>query len=120
MTMTSPEIRALIAERLQRCGSNPPLHPESLAHHEGIFRGLIWALTGKDPDRNLLRDPGRLLDLAGIAHREESNRIVFAMYDGEPSEFTMNKLCEELRSPLRHQWHQQCGIYGDGAPMWRR
>lgn len=80
--MTSPEIRSLIAQRLTR-GEDMAMHPESLAHHEGIFRGLIWALTGEDPGRDLLRDTCDLLEKAGIAYLRKSKQAIFALHNGE-------------------------------------
>ena len=42
-----------------------------LAHTDGIVRGLLWALTGKDHGTELTRDVADVLRLAGIPYTTE-------------------------------------------------
>lgn len=62
--MTDHEIRLLILERLRVVsGSCNSTH---LTHNDGVFRGLLWAMTGRDPGTRLLEDVGRILEAASI------------------------------------------------------
>jgi hypothetical protein len=64
MSMTDDQIRQAIVDRLMAIrGTCNSTH---ITHNEGVFRGLIWALTGKDPGTYLLEDTKALLGLASI------------------------------------------------------
>ncbi len=77
--MTADEIRRTILARLKAVvGSCNRTH---LDHNDGVFRGLLWALTGVDHGCYLLRDVPRLLALAGIPCRVEDDELVHATPD---------------------------------------
>jgi hypothetical protein len=69
------DIRALIVDQLRE------LHESSndvyLAHQDGLFRGLIWALSGKDPGHYLTRDMVHLFRSAGIYYEMQDDGKVY-------------------------------------------
>lgn len=70
------DIRRLIAKRLNA------MHESSnemyLAHEDGVFRGLLWALTGKDHGHYLTRDTVRILRKAKIYYEiQEDGKVYF-------------------------------------------
>ena len=67
MMLTEEQIRDAIRERLRAArGSCNSAH---IHHTDGVMRGLIWALTGKDPGTYLVNNVPRMLEMADIPHR---------------------------------------------------
>ena len=73
--LTEAQIRDVIKSRLEAIqGSCNSAH---IHHNDGVFRGLIWALTGEDPGHYLTKDCARLLDLAGVPYVRDSDGLRF-------------------------------------------
>ncbi len=80
--MTEHEVRKAIIQRL--AAINGSCNETHIIHNEGVFRGLIWALTGTDPGTGLGYDCSKMLTLAGIKNREEGGVTYFdSDLDGE-------------------------------------
>jgi hypothetical protein len=71
--MDAAEIRRVIRTHLLIVDGS--LNQRYLDAHDGLFRGLIWALTGSDPGSELTTNTLRLCRLAGIP-AEASGRTV--------------------------------------------
>ena len=71
--MTEAEIRKAIIGRLKAVNGSCNMH--HICHNDGVFRGLIWALTGSDPGSYLTADVPMMLDMAGIPHRSTGDRV---------------------------------------------
>jgi hypothetical protein len=71
--MSAHQIRLAICERLKAIdGSCNQTH---ITHNEGVFRGLVWALTGKDPGTDLLVNTETLLKLVGIPCSRDGDTV---------------------------------------------
>jgi hypothetical protein len=75
MSLTPDGIRRAIVERVNAGEGQSRTY---LDHLDGVLRGLPWALTGEDPGTYLTEDLARIFRLAGIPHRVEGSRVVFA------------------------------------------
>jgi hypothetical protein len=73
--LTPDDIRRAIVERVNAGEGRGNRY---LDHLDGVLRGLLWALTGEDPGTYLTGDLARIFRLAGIPHRVEGSRVVFA------------------------------------------
>lgn len=63
---------------------NTDLNERGSAHYEGILRGLLWCLQGKDPGRFEIWNGGdwkRFFDQAGIPNQIEGDRVRFDLND---------------------------------------
>jgi hypothetical protein len=74
--LTPDGIRRAIVERVN--AGEGQANRAYLDHLDGVLRGLLWALTGEDPGTYLTEDLARIFTLAGIPHRVEGSRVVFA------------------------------------------
>lgn len=73
--LTEAQIKKLIVERLKMVGGSG--NRTYLDHNDGVFRGLLWVLLGRDPGCYLTKDVGELLDLAKIPYRRIDDQIHF-------------------------------------------
>jgi hypothetical protein len=55
----------------------------SMDHGDGILRGLLWALTGRDPGTYLSEDLVKVFRLAGIGFRVDGRKVIFAVPEDE-------------------------------------
>jgi hypothetical protein len=62
--LNKSEIQELIIQRLQVV--NGSCNSAYLDHNDGVFRGLLWVLTGKDPGTQITGDILLLLQAADI------------------------------------------------------
>lgn len=68
------QIKEAILERLNAAsGSINTVH---IHHTDGVMRGLLWALTGKDHGTYLTENVARIMDLAGIPYTVSKNGMV--------------------------------------------
>lgn len=74
------DIKTIIAQIMYK-GDDIGMHSASLAHWEGLLRGLIWSLTGKDPGNHILWHAADVCKLAGISYKEEGDRVIFDLDD---------------------------------------
>lgn len=70
--LKAEEIRTIIAQIMYK-GDDIGMHPESLAHWEGLLRGLIWSLTGKDPGNRILTVCKDVFELSGISYKDNDD-----------------------------------------------
>ena len=78
--LTESQLRKAIEARLDAIsGSCNRTH---LDHNDGVFRGLLWALTGVDPGTYLLRDVAKLCELAGIPYRIDRGTVHYGVETG--------------------------------------
>jgi hypothetical protein len=73
--LTPDGIRCAIVARLEYAQHNRA----DLDHTDGILRGLLWALTEKDPGTYLTADVARTLRLAGIPVKEQGDKVVYPL-----------------------------------------
>lgn len=80
MASSDVQLKLLIAHRLN--DADNMFHYD---HQDGVFRGLLWALTGEDPGYGLLtRRAEDLLRLAGVPYRKVAEgRLEFATTETE-------------------------------------
>ena len=72
--LTKKEIQEAIINRAVAFNENGG----DVFHVDGIFRGLLWALNGKDPGTYLSTDMANVFTLAGIRnHVTEDGRVQF-------------------------------------------
>lgn len=65
-TLTEEQLRKVIESRLDVITTAGRCNSSYIDHTDGLFRGLLWALTGKDPGTYVTRDILALCELAGI------------------------------------------------------
>jgi hypothetical protein len=67
--MTADAIRTVLRDLLER----PPAggDPQRSAHHRGVIRGLLWAITGQDQGEP--RTDAEVMRAAGIPVEEEDD-----------------------------------------------
>lgn len=79
--LTETTLRHTIAHELQG------YEAYSEAHINGLLRGLIWALNGKDPGTGITTHMNTIevLELAGIPYRDDKTnaQVIFDNGDGE-------------------------------------
>lgn len=75
--MTDDAIRQVIEERLQAVAES--CNSTHIRHNEGVVRGLLWALNGKDPGTNLFHDAKQVYDLMGVPTRDRGDHFHYAM-----------------------------------------
>jgi hypothetical protein len=71
--MTHAEIQEIIVSRLDAI--NGSCNSAHLDHTDGILRGLLWVLIGKDPGTYLLRDTASLCKMARISYRIDGDTV---------------------------------------------
>lgn len=75
MKMSNEQLRNAIIGRLKAVsGSCNSTH---IDHNDGVFRGLIWAMTGEDPGTYLTADVPNLLQLSGIPYQVKDGMVHF-------------------------------------------
>jgi hypothetical protein len=73
--LTEAQIRTAIVNRLDALsGSCNRTH---IDHNDGVIRGLLWALTGKDPGCYLTANTLALCQLAGIPAERRGDTVYF-------------------------------------------
>lgn len=78
------KIRLAILNRMQEATTQ--CNSTWFMHNDGVIRGLLWALTGKDPGTWLLqRYPEKILKLAGIPYTKDKEMLHWS-YDGPQEE----------------------------------
>ena len=71
--MIEADIQAAVIDRLKAMeGSCNTGH---LFHNDGVLRGLLWALTGKDPGTYLFGNIQNVLQLAGFETKRENGKV---------------------------------------------
>lgn len=77
--MDKNDIQYAILARLKAMNSS--CNSTHIVHNEGVIRGLLWTLLGKDP--GVLDVHGKytaeVLGLANIPHRFENGKVVWWM-----------------------------------------
>lgn len=74
--LTEEQLRDTIEKRLDIMMNNP-IWKNHVDYHDGVFRGLIWALTGEDPGTYLLKDTAKLCQLSGIPYKVEGGTVYY-------------------------------------------
>ena len=80
--LSKAEIVDVIMERLHEaeCQCNSAW----LHHNDGVIRGLLWAMTGKDHGTNLLARPIDILKAVGAIVKEADGQLHYELPDLPP------------------------------------
>lgn len=88
--LTKTQIRAAAVERIDALrGSCNEGH---ITHNDGVLRGLIWAMTGKDPGTYITEDMARVFTLLGIPYVKKPGGML---------EYTRRIVSENAKAPSR-------------------